>query len=304
MLIASAVSEIARNIVEYTKGGEVILSVIHNRSRLGLQVIARDQGPGIADLSLAMKDGYSTSRSLGLGLPGSRRLMDEFRVESTLGFGYNRDHEEVASVIQTFTRSLALLDYGVASFTAPNQNESGDRHLVKTIPGGTLLAVVDGAGHGPEAAIAAQTAIGVLKAHATDEPASLVRHCHEQLRATRGAVMSLAVINCTENTLTWLGIGNIEGVLLYSGSSAGVRCESMLVRPGIVGYRLPLLQPTVLPISAGDLIILATDGIRPDFGPHFGEDQPRAIAEYISSRCRTGLDDGLVLVARYQGTGE
>jgi serine/threonine-protein kinase RsbT len=87
VLIASAVSEIARNIVEYAKGGEVILAVIHNRSRLGLQVIARDQGPGIADLSLAMKDGYSTSRSLGLGLPGSRRLMDEFRVESAIGSG-------------------------------------------------------------------------------------------------------------------------------------------------------------------------------------------------------------------------
>jgi serine/threonine-protein kinase RsbT len=87
VLIASAVSEIARNIVEYTNGGEVVLSVIQNRSRLGLQVIARDQGPGIADLSLAMKDGYSTSRSLGLGLPGSRRLMDEFRVESTVGSG-------------------------------------------------------------------------------------------------------------------------------------------------------------------------------------------------------------------------
>ncbi|MDP9112170.1 MAG: anti-sigma regulatory factor [Acidobacteriota bacterium] len=87
VLIASAVSEIARNIVEYTKGGEVILSVVQSRSTFGLQVIARDQGPGIADLSLAMKAGYSTSRSLGLGLPGSRRLMDEFRVESTLGSG-------------------------------------------------------------------------------------------------------------------------------------------------------------------------------------------------------------------------
>ena len=87
VLIASAVSEIARNIVEYTKGGEVVLSVIHNHSRLGLQVIARDNGPGIADLSLAMRDGYSTSRSLGLGLPGSRRLMDEFRVETALGSG-------------------------------------------------------------------------------------------------------------------------------------------------------------------------------------------------------------------------
>ena len=92
-------------------------------------------------------------------------------------------------MIQTFTRSLALLDYGVASFIAPNQNESGDRHLVKTIPGGTLLAVVDGAGHGPEAAIAARMAIGILEAHPTEDPVLLVRRCHVRLRATRGAVM-------------------------------------------------------------------------------------------------------------------
>ena len=204
-------------------------------------------------------------------------------------------------MIQTFTRSLALVDYGVASFTAPDQNESGDRHLVKTVPGGTLLAVVDGVGHGPEAAIAARMAIGILEAHAKDDPVLLVRRCHEQLRATRGAVMSLAVIQCAANTLTWLGIGNIEGLLVRPGSSSSGGCETMLIRPGIVGYRLPLLQASVSSISPGDLIILATDGIRPNFGRRFTEEQPRAIAEYISSRCRTGLDDGLVLVARYQG---
>ncbi len=207
-------------------------------------------------------------------------------------------------MIQTFTRSLTLLDYGVASFTAPHQNESGDRHLVKTIPCGTLLAVVDGAGHGPEAAIAARMAIGILEDHAMEDPVSLVRRCHEELRTTRGAVMSLAVIQCADNTVTWLGIGNIAGRLLRPGSSSNGGCETMLIRPGIVGYRLPLLQTSVSPISPGDLMILATDGIRPDCGRRFSEEQPRAIAEHISSRCRTGLDDGLVLVARYQGTGE
>jgi serine/threonine protein phosphatase PrpC len=207
-------------------------------------------------------------------------------------------------VNQTFTRSLALLDYGVACFTAPNQSESGDRHLVKTIPGGTLLAVVDGAGHGPDAATAARVAIDILEAHATDDPVLLVRRCHEQLRATRGAVMSLAVIKCAGNTLTWLGIGNIQGLLVHSGSSPGVRDETMPSWPGIVGYRLPPLELTLSPISPGDLIILATDGIRPDFGRRFSEEQPCSIAEYISSRCRTGLDDGLVLVARYLGSGE
>ena len=87
VLIATAVSEIARNIVEYAGTGEVILSVIEDRSRRGVQVVARDHGPGIADPSLAMQDGYSGSGSLGLGLPGSRRLMDEFCLESTLGVG-------------------------------------------------------------------------------------------------------------------------------------------------------------------------------------------------------------------------
>ncbi|MDP9112169.1 MAG: SpoIIE family protein phosphatase [Acidobacteriota bacterium] len=205
---------------------------------------------------------------------------------------------------QTFTRSLALLDYGVASFTAPDQNESGDRHLVKTIPGGTLLAVVDGAGHGAQAAAAAGMAIGVLEANAGDDPVLLVRRCHERLRASRGAAMGLAVIQRAENTLTWLGVGNTEGLLVHSGSSSAVRSERMFMRAGIVGYKLPLLQPTVLPISAGDLVVLATDGIRVDFGLRLSEQQPRAIAEYISSRCRTGSDDGLVLVARYQGSGQ
>jgi serine/threonine-protein kinase RsbT len=87
VLIASAVSEVARNIVAYAGPGEVVLSVVQSRSRLGLQVIARDQGPGIADLSRALEKGFSTSRSLGLGLPGSKRFMDEFRLESTLGSG-------------------------------------------------------------------------------------------------------------------------------------------------------------------------------------------------------------------------
>jgi serine/threonine-protein kinase RsbT len=87
VLIATSVSEVARNIVSYAGPGEVLLSVVQNRSRLGLQVIARDHGPGIPDPSLALKEGFSTSRSLGLGLSGSKRFMDEFRLESTVGEG-------------------------------------------------------------------------------------------------------------------------------------------------------------------------------------------------------------------------
>jgi serine/threonine-protein kinase RsbT len=86
-LIATAISEIARNIVLYAKRGEITLHVIEHGRRRGLRVIARDQGPGIADIPQAMEDGYSTSRGLGIGLPGAKRLMDEFEIASAPGRG-------------------------------------------------------------------------------------------------------------------------------------------------------------------------------------------------------------------------
>jgi serine/threonine-protein kinase RsbT len=85
--IATAVSEVARNIILYARRGEVILTVIQHGSRRGLEVVARDRGPGIANIEQAMQDGFSTSGGLGLGLPGSRRLMDEFQIESQVGEG-------------------------------------------------------------------------------------------------------------------------------------------------------------------------------------------------------------------------
>jgi len=86
-LIATAISEVARNIMQYARRGEIILSALEITGRRGIDVLARDDGPGIADLALAMQDGYSTGNSLGLGLPGVRRLMDEFNLESVPGRG-------------------------------------------------------------------------------------------------------------------------------------------------------------------------------------------------------------------------
>ena len=86
-LIATAISEVARNIVTYAKRGEIVLRLVNQGRRRGIRVIAKDQGPGIADIPRAMEDGYSTSSSLGLGLPGSKRLMDDFDIVSALGKG-------------------------------------------------------------------------------------------------------------------------------------------------------------------------------------------------------------------------
>ncbi|MBI3303160.1 MAG: anti-sigma regulatory factor [Deltaproteobacteria bacterium] len=87
-LIATAISEVARNIVAYATGGEIILHAIQqDGGKRGLVIIARDEGPGIPDIGLAMQNGYSTSNSLGLGLPGAKRMMDEFDIVSAVGQG-------------------------------------------------------------------------------------------------------------------------------------------------------------------------------------------------------------------------
>jgi serine/threonine-protein kinase RsbT len=86
-LVATAISELARNIVVYANRGEITLKLVNHSEKHGIVVIASDEGPGIRDVSLALQDGYSTSRSLGMGLPGVRRLMDEFEIETALGQG-------------------------------------------------------------------------------------------------------------------------------------------------------------------------------------------------------------------------
>ncbi|HLJ21706.1 MAG TPA: anti-sigma regulatory factor [Stellaceae bacterium] len=86
-LIATAISEVARNIVTYAKEGEIVLHLVSKGGRRGIRVVAHDDGPGIADVARAMEDGFSTSSSLGLGLPGSKRLMDDFDIVSALGKG-------------------------------------------------------------------------------------------------------------------------------------------------------------------------------------------------------------------------
>lgn len=86
-LIATAISELARNIVSYAGNGEIVMRVVRDSDRTGITIVASDSGPGIADLTLALRDGFSTSGSLGIGLPGARRLMDEFDINSKPGRG-------------------------------------------------------------------------------------------------------------------------------------------------------------------------------------------------------------------------
>ncbi len=198
--------------------------------------------------------------------------------------------------------SRPLLEWGAAQMALPGQTESGDRLLVKAVSNGVLAAVVDGLGHGTEAAQAAKIAVSTLENYAGESVISLARRCDENLKRTRGAVLSLASFNAADSTITWLGVGNVEGMLLRSDSSVGPRREFLLLRGGVVGGGLPPLQATIMPVLPGDTLIFVTDGIRTGFDQKvIFSDPPQRIADQILAGYRWGTDDALVLVARYVG---
>lgn len=203
------------------------------------------------------------------------------------------------------TVSLPILNCAVACVPRAGEAASPDLYLVRPTDRGALLAVLDGAGHGVEAIAVAQRAAAIVSEHASEGVIALIRLCHEKLIGTRGAVISLISVDGIESTITWAGVGNVGGVLLRSEVFGPKACDSIPLQPGVVGYRLPPLQASVTPIAPGDLLILATDGIRRDFVQAFSlDDEPGSIAEYISSNFARGDDGRLVLVARYLGQNE
>lgn len=198
--------------------------------------------------------------------------------------------------------SARLFDCGVAVAPFPGEKESGDRHLIKDFPGGMLLAVVDGLGHGTGAAEAAKTAVRTISEHASESAMALFRRCHDALRGTRGVVMSLASFNSAGPAITWMGVGNVEGFLMRADSHLSPDHEDLLLRGGVVGCQLPPLRASVLSIVPGDTLAFATDGVAPDFVSEVNSwESPQEIASRILERHSKRIDDALALVARYRG---
>ena len=207
-------------------------------------------------------------------------------------------------MVQTSKRALSAVSWGVAGAALPGEAESGDREVVEAAPNAVLAAVVDALGHGPEAASAARACTEALKGFCHEPLDALLRRCHQALLGTRGVVMSAASFNVAHDTLTWLGVGNIQGMLLRASQDGSRYSEGLLPRGGIVGYQMPPLRMSVLPLHAGDTLVFATDGIRSDFsdGVDRGE-EPQRIADRLLAEHSTGKDDALVLAVRYLGPG-
>jgi hypothetical protein len=197
----------------------------------------------------------------------------------------------------------SLLEWEVGQLTLTGQEESGDGCLVKRLNGSVVLAVIDGLGHGQEAAAAAKIAAEVVEANAGGDLVSLFKHAHEALRQSRGAVMSVALVNSTKATMAWLGVGNVAGFLARANPEMTPRKESLLVRPGVLGGPLPTLDPCTVPLAHGDTLAFATDGIRSGFDEEINPlEMPKQTVAKILAKYSKGNDDALVLVARYRGT--
>lgn len=208
---------------------------------------------------------------------------------------YNGDSQEMESLV-----SLPI-EWGIAARSLPGQPESGDHQVVKQFPGGALMAAVDGVGHGTDAATAAMIAKDVLETHPADPIVALVQRCHEALHATRGVTLSVASFDAAQGLVTWLGVGNVVGVLLRRSVTPVSVEKALLLRAGVVGLQLPpTLDADSVPVSEGDTLIFATDGIQSDFTRGLAASQPpQKAAESILAHHSKTTDDALVLVVRF-----
>jgi negative regulator of sigma-B (phosphoserine phosphatase) len=198
---------------------------------------------------------------------------------------------------RTSLRPSLTIDWAVEARPLSGQTRSGDAHVVTPFPGGILIGVVDGLGHGEDAGTAADSAVDALGTDADQPVELLVKRCHQALRGTRGAVMSLASIRLMQRTMSWIGIGNVEAVLVRDGMVVGN--HHIVSRGGIVGYSLPPLVSTLIDLQPSDVLIFATDGIRAGFAQVSPRDEePRTIAAGILETHGLDADDALVLVAR------
>lgn len=199
--------------------------------------------------------------------------------------------------------TTSVIEWEVAGCAVPGEAESGDLHAVVPFEGGVLVAAVDGLGHGPEARSAAEAAVRTLSQRASEPVVSLIQRCHKALREdARGVVLNLASFDSRKATMTWIGVGNLEGVLWRADPGDGPARRTLVPGAGVVGSRLPTLNPVTMPVQPGDLLVFATDGVSERFLDQLSlHPSLDGVARGILERFGKMTDDALVLAVRYVG---
>jgi len=296
--LAIVVTEVATNIIRHAGRGVMVLRPLSSESSPAVEVLALDKGPGILDVRRAMRDGFSTSGTAGQGLGGVQRLADMFEIYSQRDKGtalVARVGERPRSL--TRTQHVSSLDdrLGVVCVPLRGETECGDAwHIVAGRQFVSVL-LVDGLGHGPDAAATAAIATTMFPPLAKGPPEATLLQMSEAMRASRGAALSVAVIDEAARLTRFSGVGNVDGRVLADG-----RTEYLIPQNGIVGHTMPTVQSSNVPWPAGARLVMHSDGItsrwRLDAYPGLITAHPALVAGVIFRDFRRDRDDATVLV--------
>lgn len=202
--------------------------------------------------------------------------------------------------METLTRTL--LDWHVASAPFEDDGETGDTGFVYEHGDSALAVAIDALGHGPNAARVAEVAKLHIGGMLDASLESIIQSCHGVLRGTRGAAVCLARLDGARNVLDWLSVGNVQGMHISVDANGLPEFESLIMRGGVVGDRLPELRTSSIGIRRGDVLVLASDGIRFGWHAEFRPGMPPdVLAETLLARHGHGGDDAMALTIRYNG---
>lgn len=316
-LVATIASELGANIVKYAGRGSLRICRAERMHALDLDVWAEDQGPGIEDIDRAMSDSFSTGGTLGLGLPGVKRMADEFWIRSQRGQGtlvfarktIRRSPSARSGGMATpgLSRSAKLstgkserYSYAVALRPYPGNPFCGDAACVLERPEGCLMAIVDASGHGRAASQVAHTVTETLMQHSSQPLSTLFQRVHDALQATAGAALGLMLLDASRAQGCYAAIGNTR-VARLSGQTRWTG----IARDGVLGSRLPTLQVQEFSLQRGDRIGMWTDGI-PDFDGRKLVEQhrlkdPKDLAALLVQDLGRPYDDACCLVLDWNG---
>jgi anti-sigma regulatory factor (Ser/Thr protein kinase) len=251
--LALIVTEAGTNLLQHAGSGELLIRALA-KDVAGVELIALDKGPGMADLARCLQDGYSTGGSRGVGLGSIVRLADHFDIFTREGGGTAL----VAACLAAPRPPPAaqLTEHGALCIAYPGEDAVGDGWSLEDRGGQTCVLMVDGLGHGPQASEAALAAIRQFEERSTNEPGPVLEAIHRALKGTRGAAGAVATIDWPARLLRFAGIGNIAGNLLADRGSRGMSSHN-----GILGQDHPRFQEFHYPWPDDGLLVLHSDGV-------------------------------------------
>ena len=292
--VAIAVTEAASNVVRHATRGALLLQTFGVDPALGIEIVAIDRGPGIANLGASLRDGHSTAGSAGIGLGALSRLSDDFDVYSQTGAGTT-----VRCVLWANgkPRPDGEIETGVVCVPMKGETVAGDDWALHSARGRHVLLVVDGLGHGPEAAEAAAAARDAVARNIGRSPAEHIHAAHAALRPTRGAAAAVIELKPSSGVGTFCGIGNIGCFVRVEGKT-----RSLASHNGILGHQMRTVQEFSFPFPPQALLYAYSDGMtsRWDPGTYAGLElrRPALIAATLYRDHNRGRDDTTIAVVR------